>query len=117
MVPDRLHADGTSTSRLDGYEQLHREYSEKTIFMKHEGKHFIVHGLFVHDMMHIATNSKLKNEFMEKYSRDFIITRAGFVRIFLGMEIEQSNRLIKLHLDHYVCRMLTEYKTYIKKSL
>ena len=38
--------------------------------MKREGKQFIFHGLFVDDMMHIATNNKLKNEFMEKYSRD-----------------------------------------------
>ncbi len=30
--------------------------SEKTIFMKHEGKHFIIHGLFVDAMMDIATN-------------------------------------------------------------
>jgi hypothetical protein len=91
--------------------------SEKTIFMKREGKHFIIHGLFVDDMMHISTNTKLKNEFMEKYSKDFSITGGGFMKTFLGMEIEQSNRSIKLHLDHYVREMLNEYKTYIKKSL
>ncbi len=87
--------------------------------MKREVKHFIFHGLFVDDMMHIATNNnlKLKNEFMEKYSRDFNITGGGFMKTILGMEIEQNNRLIKLHLDHYVCEMLTEYKTYIKDSL
>ncbi len=40
-------------------------------------------------------------------------------RTFLGMEIEQSNRLIKPHLDHYVREMLNDskYKAYIKKSL
>ncbi len=48
-----------------------------TIFMKLEGKHFIIHGLFVDDMMHIASNNKLKNEFMEKYLRDFNITGGG----------------------------------------
>ncbi len=41
--------------------------SEKTIFMKRKGKHFIIHGLFVDGMMHIATNNRLKNELMEKY--------------------------------------------------
>ncbi len=30
----------------------------------------------------------------------------------LGIEIEQSNRSIKLHLDHYVSEMLNEYKAY-----
>jgi hypothetical protein len=68
--------------------------SGKTIFMKREGKHFIIHGLFVDDMMHMANNKKLKNEFMEKYSRDFNITGGSFMKTFLGMEIEQSNRSI-----------------------
>ncbi len=36
---------------------------------------------------------------------------------FLGMEIEQSNRSIKLHRDHYVRELSNEYKAYIKKSL
>ncbi len=87
----------------NGYLMVNRE---KTIFMKHDGKHIITHGLFVDDMMHIATNNKLKNEFMEKYSRDFNITGEGFIETFLGMEIEQSNRLIKHHVDHYVHEML-----------
>ncbi len=91
--------------------------SEKTIFMKREGKHFIIHGLFVDGMMHIATNNKLKNELMEKYLRDFQITGGGFMKTFFGMDIEHSNRSIQLHLDHYVCEMLNEYKAYIKKSL
>jgi hypothetical protein len=85
--------------------------------MKREGKHFIIHGLFVDDMMQIATNNKLKNEFMEKYSSDFNITGGDFMKTFLAMEIEQSNRSIKLCLDHYVRKRLSEYKTYIKKSL
>ena len=54
--------------------------SKKTIFMKHEGKHFIIHGLFVDDMIHIATNNKSKNEFMEKCSRDFNITGGDVFR-------------------------------------
>ena len=73
--------------------------SEKTIFMKHEGKHFIIHGLFVDDMMHISTNTKLKNEFMEKYSKDFSITGGGFMKTFLGMEIER-------HLGRAPCRVV-----------
>jgi hypothetical protein len=33
------------------------------------------------------------------------------------MEIEQDKKTIKLHLDHYVHEMLTEYKDYIKESI
>jgi hypothetical protein len=36
---------------------------------------------------------------------------------FLGMEVVQTKRHIKLHLDHYVRDLLTEYKTYIQKTL
>ncbi len=116
MVPDRLPADGTltSTSRLDGGERYLVVNSEQIFFMKREGKHFIIHGLVGDDMMHIATNNKLKNKLMEKYSRDFNITGGGFMKSFLGMAIERSNRSIKLHFDHYVCEMLNEYKVHIK---
>jgi hypothetical protein len=44
--------------------------SEKTIFMKRQGDAFIIHGLFLDDMMHIPTVTcdALKQEFMKKYS-------------------------------------------------
>ncbi len=110
----RWHKHSSAWMEANGYFAVN---SEKTIFMKREGKQFIIHGLFVDDRMHIATNNKLKNEFLEKYSRDFNITGGGLMKTFLGMEIEQSNRSIKLHLDHYIREMLNEYKTYIMKSL
>ncbi len=36
---------------------------------------------------------------------------------FLGMEVEQPGRVIRLHLDSYIQEVLTEYKAYIKKAL
>ena len=38
---------------------------------------------------------------------------------FLGMEVEQPGKLIKLHLesDSYIQEVLKDYKEYIKKSL
>ncbi len=39
------------------------------------------------------------------------------MKTFLDMEIEPSDRSIKLHLDHYVCLMLNHYKAYTKKLL
>jgi hypothetical protein len=49
--------------------------SEKTILMKRVGHDFIIHGLFVDDMIHIPTNKALKQEFTEKHdSKDFDIT-------------------------------------------
>jgi hypothetical protein len=39
------------------------------------------------------------------------------MKTFLCMEIEPSNRSIKLHPDHYVREMLNEYQGYIRKLL
>ena len=44
--------------------------SEKTIFMKREGTDFIMHGVFVDDMMHAPTCDKLSDEFLELYKKD-----------------------------------------------
>ena len=110
----RWHIHISDWMEKNGYPAVN---SEKTIFMKREGEHFIIHGLFVDDMMHTTTSTKLKDEFLRKYSKDFNITGGGLMKTFLGMEVEQDNKTIKLHLDHYVQETLAEYKDYIKKSL
>ncbi len=73
--------------------------------MKRKGKHLISHCLFVDDMMHTANSTKLKDEFLRKYSKDFNITGSCLMKTetFLGMEVEhwQGNKTIKLHLDQY----------------
>jgi hypothetical protein len=81
--------------------------SEKTIFMKRQGSDFIMHGLFVDDMMHVPTCDKLCNEFLALYRKDFEITGGGLMETFLGMEVEQPGKVIKLHLDSYIQEVLT----------
>jgi hypothetical protein len=68
-------------------------------------------------MMHIPTCDRLKNEFLELYQKDFEITGGGLMETFLGMEVEQTGKEIRLHLDKYVRSVLDEYKDFIKKSL
>jgi hypothetical protein len=97
--------------------EYHPVNSEKTIFMKRRGNDFIIHGLFVDDMMHVTTSDALRNEFMKKYTADFNVTGGGLMETFLGMEVVQTKHHIKLHLDHYVRDLLNEYKTYIQKTL
>ncbi len=91
--------------------------SEKTIFMKQEGADFIIHRLFVDDMMHVPTCDKLRYEFLELYKKDFEITGGGLTETLLGLEVEQPGKVIRLHLDSYIQEVLTEYKAYIKKAL
>ena len=64
--------------------------SEKTIFMKHAGEDWIIHGLYVDDMIHASTSDVLKQEFIREYSRDFDITLTENLTSFLGLEIEQG---------------------------
>jgi hypothetical protein len=58
--------------------------SEKTIFKKTKGSEYIIHFLFIDDMMHISSCDELKKEFMDKYSKDFEITGGGLMKTFLG---------------------------------
>jgi hypothetical protein len=51
------------------------------------------------------------------YQKDFKITGGGLMETFLGMEVEQPGKVMKLHLDSHIQEVLTEYKEYIKKSL
>jgi hypothetical protein len=71
--------------------------SEKTIFMKHEGEEWIVHGLFVDDMIHAATNDNLRDQFIIEYKADFDITLGDVMTSFLGMEIEHKKKDIAIH--------------------
>ncbi len=54
--------------------KLRMAHLKKTIFKKTKGSEYIIHGLFVDDMMHISSCDKLKKEYMDKYSKDFEIT-------------------------------------------
>ena len=67
--------------------------------------------------MHVPTCDKLSAEFLELYQKDIEITGRGLMETFLGMEVEQPGKVIKLHLDSYIQEVLKDYKEYIKKSL
>ena len=40
--------------------------SEKNIFMKHAGEEWIMHGLFVDDMIHASTSDDLRDQFIRE---------------------------------------------------
>ncbi len=76
-----------------------------------------MHGIFVDGMIHASTSQELKRKFIKEYKRDFKITCKDIMTSFLGMEVEQDEKSIKLHLDTYVQEILDEYKSTIKKFL
>ncbi len=55
------HKHNSAGMEANGYLAVN---SEKTLFMKREGKHFINYGLFVDYMVCIDINNELKNEIM-----------------------------------------------------
>ena len=101
---------------VNGYSAVN---SDKTIFKETnlKGTNFIIHGLFVDDMMHISSSDELKKEFMEKHLKDFQITGGGLMETLPGMEVEKSGKTIKLHLDCYIQQVLSDYREYIKTML
>jgi hypothetical protein len=76
-----------------------------------------MHGLFVDDMAHASTSQKMIKKFVKEYSKDFEYTGGNFMTSFLGLEVEQDNGQIRLHLHTYMNEMLEEYKAYIKRDL
>ncbi len=64
--------------------------SEKTIFMERSGFGYIIHWLFVDDMMHIYSCYAIKDEFMQLYSKDFEITGGSQMKTFPGLQVEQT---------------------------
>jgi hypothetical protein len=57
----KWHTHISTWMENDGYEAIN---SEKTIFMKHKVAEYIIHGLFVDDMMHIYSCDAMKDEFL-----------------------------------------------------
>ncbi len=56
------------------------------------------------------TCDKLSDKFLKLYKKDFDYTGGGLMETFLGMEVKQPCKVIKLHLDSYVQEVLAEYK-------
>ncbi len=56
---------------------------------------YIIHGLFVDDMMHTYSCDAMKDEFLALCKKDFKITGGGKMETFLGMVVEQDDKCIK----------------------
>ncbi len=86
--------------------------SEKTTFRKWDWYDFILHGLFVDDLSTIPTSDHLKEDFMARgfhgYSADLDVTGGDLMQSFLGLEVEQLDSCIKLHLGRYIQELIAE---------
>ena len=79
------------------------------MFMKRDGKDFIMHGIF-DDITHVLTAKYLLDE---KYFRDFEITGGHhLMESFIGLDVEQSKGKISLHLDQYISETLDIYQAH-----
>ncbi len=87
--------------------------------MKRKGDEYIIHALFLDDMMQLYSCDAMKDEFLALYKKDFYITGGTKIETFLGMPVvvEQSGKSIKIHLDNYVKDVEAKYDEYIKKAL
>ncbi len=85
--------------------------------MKWDGEDFILHGLFVDDMSTVPNSDHLKKQFLALYSADFDVTGEDLMQSFLGLEVEQLDGCIKLHLDTYIQEHIAEYQLIQPKFL
>jgi hypothetical protein len=96
----------------NGYPEVN---SEKTIFMKRQGDDFIIHSMFVDDMIHIPTCDALKQDFMEIYTKGFKITGGCLMETYLSMQVERLPGRIRLHLNNYIRETLVACKVFQTK--
>jgi hypothetical protein len=90
---------------------------EKTILMKRAEDSFIIHGLFVDDIMTTPTKRALMDEFIEIFSKDFEITGGRLMEKFIGLSVEQDASCIAVHLDQYIKDAIEQHESFVKKSL
>ncbi len=67
--------------------------------------------------MHIYSCDAIKDEVMQLYSKDFEITGGRQMKTFLGMQVDQTARSIKIHLDHHIKEVVAEDAEYIRKAI
>ena len=68
-------------------------------------------------MSTVLTSDHLKEEFMALYLADFDVTGGDLMQSFLGLEVEQLDCYIKLHLDTYIEEFIAEYQLIRPKFL
>ena len=78
-----------------------------------------MHCLFVDGMAHTSTSQKSIRQIMKAYSKNFEYTSGDFMTSFLGLDVEQGNGVLRLHLDTNlnVQEMLEDDTAYIKRSI
>jgi hypothetical protein len=62
------------------------------------GSDYVVHCLFVDDIMHIYSCDAIMEEFMQLYPKDFEITGGKLMETILGMKVKETPHSIKIHL-------------------
>ena len=105
MVPNKQPDDGIFASRT-GWSRMatRRSILRRLFFLRRQDSEFIIHGLFVDDMMHVPTCDKLRDKFLTLYQKDIDITGGGLMETFLGMGVKQPGKVIKLHLHSNIQR-------------
>ena len=68
--------------------EYHAMNNENIMFMKGERSDYIMHGLFVDEMMHTSTSEKMLAQFFKPYAQLFNHTGGDLMKTFLGMDSE-----------------------------
>ncbi|GAU31303.1 hypothetical protein TSUD_315120 [Trifolium subterraneum] len=83
---------------------------ENTLFVKHDDQNTLIVSVYVDDLIVTGNNMNLINEFKMSMKKQFAMSDLGKMKFFLGVEVIQTDKGIKLVKDE--SRKACDAKTY-----
>nr|GEY14396.1 putative ribonuclease H-like domain-containing protein [Tanacetum cinerariifolium] len=106
QVPRAWYATLSTFLEKSGYR---REAIDKTLFIKHDKKDFMLVQVYVDDIIFGYTNKSWCDEFEELMKNRFQMSSMGEFTFFLGLQVKQKENGIFISQDKYVAEILKKF--------
>ena len=83
---------------------------DSTLFIKKQGKDFLLVQVYVDDIIFGSSNVKLCKDFEGVMRQKFEMSAMGELNYFLGIQVEQKKDGMFIHQTKYVHDVLTRFK-------
>eukprot|EP00253_Pinus_taeda_P017055 PITA_17055 len=106
-------------NRIDAYlieNGFHKCDGEPTLYIKENDGKIIIVVLYVHDLIFTSNDASLIADFKEVMKSEFEMTDLGFLRYFLGIEVDQSENGVFISQDKYVEAVLKRFNMQNSKA-
>eukprot|EP00253_Pinus_taeda_P016890 PITA_16890 len=107
-------------SRIDSY-LLDNEFDkcegEPTVYIKEKDGKILIVVLYVDDVIFTDNDDQLIKNFKSVMKEEFEMTDMGFLRYFLGIEVDQNEKGIFISQARYVKQVLSRFKEECKAAI